>query len=133
MIGGFRQRLTREANSLAGYYGAPVYLVGSALQPEKRLPRDFDLRIMLTDADFRTRYGGSAEDWEDQGRTGDWQAVRWRHSDDCVKQSKHASDNCWHMVDVQVYPESYFKRFNKPRVRLDTRGLFAATIIKVER
>jgi hypothetical protein len=115
------QRLRMEANGLRGLYGVPVYLVGSALMDANEKPRDWDFRITLSDADFATRYG-DPKAWVDEGRTGKWTDVRWRWSDDCVKQSKVASSRLQLNCDVQVYPASYAKAFaGKPRLRLDTR------------
>jgi hypothetical protein len=128
MIPNFRQKLVHEANALSGLYGAPVFLVGSALRVGNRVPRDFDLRIPLQHFDFTLRYGGSVADWEEQMHTGDWQAVRWRWSDDCVHQSRKAMMNVHHLVDVQIQPLEYFEKSNGARVRLDTRGRFAASL-----
>jgi hypothetical protein len=128
IIPAFRQRLVAEANSLAGLYGAPVFLVGSAIRVDNQIPRDFDLRVPLKDFDFQIRFGGSAGDWEEQGVTGDWQGVRWQWSDDCVHQSKNATMNVHHLCDVQIQPLSYFEKHGGPRIRLDTRGRFAASL-----
>ena len=116
-----RGRLRAEANGLRGLYGVPVYLVGSALLDSNEQPRDWDVRLTLSDAEFARRYG-NPERWETEGGDGQWTKVRWRWSDDCVKQSQRASANSGVLVDVQIYPERYVRRFSgKPRLRLDTR------------
>jgi hypothetical protein len=116
-----RRRLRAEANGLRGLYGASVYLVGSALLDCNERPRDWDIRITISDEQFQRRYG-SPERWQFEGGDGQWTSVRWRWSDDCVKQSRQCSINTGLLVDVQVYPISYEGRFTgKPRLRLDTR------------
>ncbi len=115
-------RLYKEGNGLAGLYGAPVYLVGSALNDANAEPRDWDVRITLSDRSFAARYG-SVEQWIREGETGNWTSVRWCWSADCVKQAKHMAGNTRLNIDFQVYPQSYVaKRFDQqPRLRLDTR------------
>lgn len=115
--------LYRFANSLRGLYGQPVYLCGSALRPDNPDPRDYDIRIMLPDEQFRARYGDPRK-WEDEGAIGNWTRVRWRWSDDCSKQSKRGWAETRLNVDVQVYPASHARNLyqNKRRIRIDTRG-----------
>jgi hypothetical protein len=116
-----RQHLRAEANALRGLYGVPVYLVGSALFDANPQPRDWDIRLTLPDDRFKRRYG-DAEQWEFEGGDGHWTAIRWRWSDDCVKQSQRLTSNLGVLVDVQIYPERYAKRFRgRHRLRLDTR------------
>ena len=116
-----RKSLRTEANGLRGLYGVPVYLVGSALFDSNEQPRDWDIRLALPDAEFKRRYG-DPERWLFEGGDGNWTKVRWRWSDDCVKQSQRCSSNCGVLVDVQIYPESHAKRYRgRPRLRLDTR------------
>jgi hypothetical protein len=116
-----RKKLRTEGNGLRGLYGVPVFLCGSALLDANAEPRDWDIRITLPDAAFARRYG-PVEQWEAEGLTGQYTKIRWRWSDDCVKQSKHAASLTGLNVDVQVYPASYAAHFkHRPRFRLDTR------------
>jgi hypothetical protein len=106
-----------------GQYGWPVYLVGSALRDDNPDPRDWDVRVMLSDRWFRTRFGDPGL-WEREGSTGNWtKEIRWRWSDACVKQAKHGSLHTRLNIDFQAYPLEYAHRFygGQPRMRLDTR------------
>ncbi len=76
-----------NANSLRAYYGVPVYLVGSALLDSNVRPRDWDVRIILSDADFERRYGISAEVFRGSITDERWPDGRWHWADDCRKQS----------------------------------------------
>lgn len=116
--------LRRWANGLRGYYGAPIYLVGSALSGSNPSPRDWDVRVTLADQDFARRFG-DVEKWEDEGGTGKWTTIRWRWSDECVKNSKQGSAHTGLNIDFQIYPRPHVRRFyraNLPRLKLDTRG-----------
>jgi len=118
-----RKKLRREANFLRAFYGMPVYLVGSALIDSNADPRDWDIRIVLDDPQFRRRYG-DPDDWYHQGQTGAWTRVRWRWSDDCVKQSKRSSAVLGVNVDLQIHPRVMAEAFKyQHRFRLDTRGV----------
>lgn len=113
--------LQRWANGIAGFYGVPVYLCGSALRDDNVDPRDWDVRLCLPDRDFTVRYGDVAA-WVSQGQTGAWERPRWRWSEDCVKRTHEAWQQTKLNVDFQVYPEPYWDSFgDQPRVRLDTR------------
>jgi hypothetical protein len=115
--------LQRLGNGLRGLYGAPVFLCGSALDRNNDDPRDIDVRIMLSDAEFRRRYGDPIK-WMTEGGTGRWTTVRWRWSDDCTKQSRKAWRETKLNIDIQVYPQFHADTLyaKKRRVRLDTRG-----------
>lgn len=116
-------RLYRFANGIAGLYGVPVYLCGSALRPDNPDPRDYDIRVMLPDAQFEERYG-SVRKWNDEGAVGNWTRVRWRWSADCTKQSRAGFRDTGLNIDLQVYPASHARALyrDKRRVRIDTRG-----------
>lgn len=117
----FRKRLRGDATDLAAFYRGPVYLVGSALLDSNAQPRDWDVRITIPNAEFQRRYGDPNR-WVEEGHTGQWTKVRWRWSDDCVKQSQRLSGHLQVLVDVQVYPQSFEGIFTgKPRLRLDRR------------
>jgi hypothetical protein len=44
------------ANMVSGLYDRPVYLVGSALRISNLAPRDWDVRLCLSDENFALRY-----------------------------------------------------------------------------
>ena len=118
--------LQKWANGIRGYYGAPVYLVGSVLQ--KKDYRDVDIRIILSDYEFGCRYGTprqalvSTQEWIDASATGNWTKVRWKWSDDCVKRTRIAWRDTNLNIDFQVYPESFAKMYeHQPKLQIDTR------------
>lgn len=114
--------LLRWANGMAGLYGVPIYLCGSALRDDNAEPRDWDVRIRLPRKVFEAKFGGSADDWYDEGSTGIWSNVRWRWSAECVRMSRQASERTKLNIDFQIFPPAYWKHFAKrPRFRLDTR------------
>jgi hypothetical protein len=105
------------ANGLAAHYGAPVWLVGSALT--KTEPPDYDIRIELPGDDFVRLYG---PDLEEPTRPAlDHQSRQeWRRMYDCLKQSRRLSRNTRRTVDFQVQRAEGRERYaDKPRVRLD--------------
>jgi len=53
------KRLSVEATKLAGRYGHPVYLCGSALIDHNEFPRDWDVRMMLPDDEFAAHFGSA--------------------------------------------------------------------------
>lgn len=118
---GRRWLFIRWANFIRGLYGVPIYLVGSALQEYNSDPRDWDIRIRLSNEAFRIRFG-DPDDWTAQGGTGLWTRVRWRWADECVKRTKNAWRHIHENVDFQIYPPAYWRTFaGLPRLRLDTR------------
>jgi hypothetical protein len=113
--------LQRWANGVRGLYGVPVWLVGSALRDDNADPRDWDIRLRLSDAAFRARYGPPLA-WVAQGTSGLWERTRWRWSDDCTKMSREGAVYTRLNIDFQVYPRAYWERFvGEGRMRLDTR------------
>lgn len=98
-----RWKLYRWANMLAGYYGARIYLCGSALRDGNIEPRDWDIRVVLTREDFERRFG-NPDAWVDQGCTGAWDSVRWRWSEECVKESRAGYRNTGLNIDFQIQP-----------------------------
>jgi len=115
--------LRKLGNGLRGLYGVPVFLVGSALNGTNPKPRDWDIRIMLSDAEFKRRFGITAHEWSNEGLTGKWTEGRWRWSDECVKQTKAAWRDTGLNIDLQIYPRWYADRHYRtyPRLRIDTR------------
>ena len=108
-----RTNLRTFARHLAGYYGQPVYLCGSALIDSNAKPRDWDLRIALPDMNFERRYGCTAKSWDEQGQSGLWGDSRHAWSADCVKQSHSGMDRTLLNCHVQVYPKTYGERFKR--------------------
>lgn len=115
--------LCRYANGLAAFYGAPVYLVGGALRRGNDDPRDYDIRVILPDAEFTRRYG-DPERWAEEGSSGNYSRIRWRWSDDCVHKTRIGWKDTRLNIDFQVYPASHDRaRYAKRRkLRIDTRG-----------
>lgn len=112
--------LRRFGNRIAAFYRVPVYLCGSALLDFNAAPRDWDVRITLSDLEFRRRFG-DAQAWEAEGRSGVYTQVRWGWSDRCVKDSKDGYNVTGLNVDCQIYPESHARHYrNRPRLRLDS-------------
>lgn len=115
-------RLVRWANIQRAYYGFPVYLVGSALSGSNPLPRDWDIRITLTNKAFSIRFG-DPQQWEYEAG-GDWTQVRWRWADECTRATKSAWAWTRLNVDFQIYPALHVKKLypsTLPRLRLDSR------------
>ena len=131
---GDTNRLVRYANKMRGFYGHPVYLVGSALIKDS--PRDYDLICIIPDIEFITRYAydtlalhredeiiKEVEKWElgcNDGLSGD---TFWRWSDDCLKKSLSGTRYTRKYIDFKVLPASndlkYYEKHSK--LRLDTR------------
>jgi hypothetical protein len=112
--------LKRWANRLAGHYGAHVYLVGSALEGDNPKPRDWDIRINMSDEDFAVRFG-DVDTWTTEGGTGEWTDVRWRWSRECTKTTKDGWHSCGLNIDFQIYPLSHVERvYPFERLQLDT-------------
>ena len=119
--------LSGWANQIAARYGAPVYLVGSSLAVEDlRDARDFDIRIVLPDAEFETRFGVEATTWaREQWSTWSDGSRRWGAE---MAKLGRAFTTTWASlglnVDIQVHPAVMGRAFHgKPRVRLDTLDL----------
>lgn len=97
----------------------PVYLCGSALRRDNLKPRDWDVRVCLTDKEFAVRYGISARQWSREGKSGQWTEGRHAWSDHCTEASRAISELAGVTVDVQIYPASFWKTFaGKPRFRI---------------
>lgn len=118
-----RQSLRGLGQSSAAYYGADVWLVGSALKDGNAKPRDWDIRIVLSELAFTRRFG-DPKTWQEEGITGRWTDVRWRWSNECIKQGLWASGYTGLNVDFQIFPDSAAKIYKvRPKFRLNaTRG-----------
>lgn len=104
----------------ARYYGAPVYLVGSALTSAD--PCDIDIVIPLDDELFLACYGDPGEDtalWRTGLRTASPPTIWRRWARDCVKQSYAMTMYVRRAVDFTTQPKSHFETYTGKRVRLD--------------
>ncbi len=124
--------LVRFANKMCGFYGHPVYLVGSQLTSES--PRDIDVVCELPDPEFKLRF---FPDWWDSDlsekqeiekfflgiHSGLHKTEHWNWYEDNLKKTLFAMKMLHIPIDFKVYPKSYcednFK--DKPKMRLDTR------------
>lgn len=124
--------LVRFANKMCGFYGHPVFLVGSQLVSET--PRDVDIVCEIPDAEFKLRY---FPDWWDSEmteaqeiekfflsiHTGVHTEENWNWYEDMLKKSLLGMRTLHIPIDFKVYPQSYvdvnFK--DKPKLRIDTR------------
>jgi hypothetical protein len=121
------------ANMMAARFGAPVWLVGSALTDPSA--RDIDVRIELPDDVFAARYG-DVFDFNREGWSPAWGPGRRRWGEDMAKLSRDALLNggrsLWVVgreplnklgglnLDFQVQPELLARAYaDKPRERLD--------------
>lgn len=113
--------LVRWGNFTAGYFGTPVYLVGSALRDDNDDPRDWDIRVRLPKFRFETMFGPT-EEWVENRERGIVTRTYWRWVDECVKRSINGIRHTHLNIDFQVYPDILWKKFRaEPRLRLDTR------------
>lgn len=129
------------ANQMAARFGAPVYLVGSALDDPNA--RDIDIRIVLPDEDFAARYGDVC-DFMVEGWSPEWGEGRKRWGADMAKLSRDVvlwGGRALHLigrsplnklhgfnVDLKVEPESVARAYaDRPRERLDALNLSEVT------
>lgn len=89
-------------------FGYPVELIGSALH--KSDPRDYDLRILMSEEDFRFHFALAPSDWQKEGREGKaWSELRLTWSLRCTDWSKRLSERSGCNVDFQIWPRSFVK------------------------
>lgn len=111
------------ANQMAARYGHPVYLVGSSLDVDDvNEARDFDVRIVLPDAEFETRFGVEVADWYRQ-QWSTWGDGSRRWGAEMAKLARGFTTTFAKLklnIDLQVHP-FYLARtfFDRPSVRLD--------------
>lgn len=110
-------------NRTAGYYGHPVYLVGSQITGSKT-PRDVDIVCAIPDKEFELRFG-NVDDWMQEGGTGLWTDVRWKWASRCAKDSLDGMKETKLQIDFKVQPMALFNRYSYVHkaflpVRLDT-------------
>jgi hypothetical protein len=117
-------RLVRWANAIRGFYGHPIFLVGSQITGAED-PRDVDVICVIPDHEFMLRFG-PPDLWHQEGETGMWGHTRWIWSDDCVKKTNHGMRETGLFIDFKVLPESAHEGYHNihkefPPYRLDTR------------
>ena len=124
--------LRRWARIIEAEYERGVYLVGSALRNDNANPRDWDIRVPLTYAQFAARYASrrqrdvmSGRDiallWNDQyyGRTDDDRQIYWNWYHESTKVMKtafrvHLGLN----VDFHSCPPCEWRAWNGPYWRI---------------
>ena len=109
--------LKRIANQLYGYYGGPVYLVGSALTDEN--PRDIDIKVVVSRKDFE-RLFGNYDHFAVEYSTGEFGDVAWKWVDDRLKRCRILSEEIGQNIDFGCYSEEMW-RTDFPYLRIDTR------------
>ena len=125
---GKAHRLVRWANTISGYYGFPVYLVGSALI--KTMPRDIDVCCIIPDDLFCKRY--HIEDIQQHVSkkiSGMWEDEHWRWSDDVVKRTYLGWDYTHMNIDFKAISETESRAQgyeDKPRLQLSTNTIQVA-------
>jgi len=121
-----RDTLDVWARHIAARYNGPVYLCGSVLH--NPAPRDIDIRVVIADHEFAARYGNEctreidethhyckrkglasskAIDWDAQGPTQRW-------IDDVAKFTSHLSLKLGLNIDLQIWPDSYWREGTWP-------------------
>jgi hypothetical protein len=115
--------LVRWANQIRGFYGYPVYLVGSQLT-DKPNPRDVDVCCILPDDVFCKRY--QVKDLDQfllKKNSGLWEKENWEWSDDMVHKTHQGWDFTNMNIDFKVISttEDRIEYKDKPRLKLDTR------------
>jgi predicted nucleotidyltransferase len=112
-------RLCQWANSIRGFYGFPVYLVGSVLT--KKDYRDIDVICIISDVDFRLRYG-DVKIWGGEMESGLWTDISWKWSDDCIKKWRQGCKYTDLNLDFKVYPQTYqeYEFGHLPKLKLDS-------------
>lgn len=122
-----REKLRTWATHMAGRYNAPLYLTGSTLH--NPAPRDCDIRIVIADHEFAARYGHELREFEKpierKGRNTVHKGVHWdaegptqRWIDDLAKFNGIWSVRLGRNMDIQVWPESYYRDTYPPPILL---------------
>lgn len=101
-------KLGRWATQIYGRYGAPVWLVGSALNGAGR---DVDVRIILPDPDFSARFPDDGALALETGKQGRWAALFLRLNVDFqIQKASEATvyeDLPRIRLDAAEYPEAF--------------------------
>lgn len=114
-------QLVRIANQLYGYYGGPVYLIGSALYNEN--PRDIDIRVVISVTDFNRIYG-NYEKFNEEYISGEFDTIAWKWVDDRLKRCRDLYQQTSENIDFSVIAEPAWNPVEF--LRLDTRTIFDA-------
>lgn len=106
------------ANQMAARFGRPVYLVGSALHEPR--PRDYDVRVVLSNQEFTDRYGIELDVYE----TSLWLPLRFpqlmTYFNDMAKMARSAAGASHLNTDFQVQPlREAYRHKDRRRMRLD--------------
>lgn len=109
----------QNANSLAILYGGPVFLVGSGLT--KAAPRDWDVRIVISELDRLRLFGSKDTDWIDG--FSQWGPARWRLELESLRACRRMGERYKRFrFDLQIQELDYVlaRHRNSPRLRLDS-------------
>ena len=131
--------LSRFANMVSSLFGGDAYLVGSARRAANTDPRDWDIRLLLSDKRFCLRYAprqalkddGVASmvmDFTCRYRSGLSNYTYWRWADEMARMSDMGRRQTNLNIDFQVHPTHLWLEHDDPekhpRVRLDTRDAY---------
>ena len=108
------------ARQMAARFGYPVFLVGSSLEVPS--PRDVDVRVILPDSDFESRYGIHWATWTSALWYGTESAAQMRdYASDMASVSREAARELRLNIDFGVHPASIVKMLwpEHKRLRLD--------------
>lgn len=121
--------VVRWANGIAGFYGHPVYLVGSQLYKDK--PRDVDVICIIPDREFVLRYINQFEvvghtdfekcqQWQMRYKSGLYNESNWVWAKDVLHKSLQGMYYTSLQIDLKVYPQSVQdKEFaDKPKLKI---------------
>ncbi len=117
----FAWNFSHTANGLAARYGAKVYLLGGALVEEQ--PHDYDVRLIIPDADFKRCFGRSNVTQQFPDGRIDWTPVQWKKHYYELKHSRILSGIFSLNIDLKFVRENeldYWKIDLSKCFRLDT-------------
>lgn len=117
----------RWANHIAGFYGHPVYLVGSQLTSKD--PRDVDVICIIPDNEFVLRYINQQEvvghsdvekcqQWYLRWLTGLYDASNWTWCRDVSHKSLQGMDFCSQQIDMKVLSDTMQEEYYSDKMKL---------------
>lgn len=110
-------RVSGWATQLAARFGRPVFLVGSALKLPS--PRDYDVRIVLSNDEFQNRYGDPSLYERSCWVPGFFPTMRG-YFEDMAKLARQGVEAIQLNLDLQVHPLRFAYRYrDEARLRLD--------------
>jgi hypothetical protein len=128
--GYFPARFRRMINTIAAYYGAPVYLVGSSLTTPDRA-RDLDVRVILDDLDWERLFG--APFFAEASLSYETPPSHWARLRENLRESRQLSAMYRVRIDFQIQHQAEAEKYEvcvppRPRLRLDSapEGFFEA-------